>query len=118
MGKLNLVDEQIDAAVRIGQLPDRGMIAARLRSVRRVICGSSNHFRANGMTRTPNDLAALTCVTFQFASRDRLVLCGRRENLTQYQRPRCRQNINTADAAIKAAIAGSGVTYVLSYQNH
>jgi DNA-binding transcriptional LysR family regulator len=61
---MNLTDEQIDAAVRIGKLPDSGMIATRLGSVRRVICGSPTYFKANGILNTPNDLAALTCVTF------------------------------------------------------
>src|ERR1700748_81157 len=114
---MNLVDEQIDAAVRIGRLPDSGMIATRLGSVRRVICGSPGYFEANGIPKTPDDLAALTCVTFanlpagsswSFAAGDK--------NLTQYPRPRCRLNINPADAAIEAAIAGIGVTHVLSYQ--
>src|SRR6201995_4521108 len=114
---MNLIYEQIDAAVRIGKLPDSGMIATRLGSVRRVICGSPGYFEANGIPKTPDDLAALTCVTFanlpagsswSFAAKDK--------NLTQYQRPRCRLNINTADAAIEAAIAGIGVTHVLSYQ--
>src|SRR6201986_2907061 len=54
---MNLADEQIDAAVRIGLLPDSAMITTRLGSVRRVICGSPHYFKANGIPRTPDDLA-------------------------------------------------------------
>src|ERR1700749_159576 len=114
---MNLTDEQIDAAVRIGKLPDSGMIATRLGSVRRVICGSPTYFKANGIPNTPNDLAALTCVTFaNLPAGSSWSFAAGNKNLTQFQRPRCRLNVNTADAAIEAAIAGIGVTHVLSYQ--
>jgi DNA-binding transcriptional LysR family regulator len=41
---VNLVDDQIDMAVRIGKLPDSGMIATRVGSMRRVVCGSPKLF--------------------------------------------------------------------------
>ena len=114
---MNLVDDHIDAAVRVGVLPDSGMIATRLGSVRRVICGSPGYFEKNGIPRTPEDLAALTCVTFaNLPAGSSWSFAAGGKNLTQFQRPRCRLNINTADAAIEAAIAGVGVTHVLSYQ--
>jgi DNA-binding transcriptional LysR family regulator len=114
---MSLVDEQIDAAVRIGKLPDSGMVATRLGNVRRVICGSPCYFKANGIPKTPDDLAALTCVTFaNLPAGSSWSFAAGEKNLTQYQRPRCRLNINTADAAIEAAIAGIGITHVLSYQ--
>src|ERR1700759_795391 len=97
---MNLVDEQIDAAVRIGKLPDSGMIATRLGSVRRVICGSPGYFKANGVPRTPDDLAALTCVTFaNLPAGSSWSFASGEKNLTQDQRPRCRLNINTAARA-------------------
>jgi DNA-binding transcriptional LysR family regulator len=114
---MNLVDDHIDAAVRIGLLPDSGMIATGLGSVRRVICGSPDYFKKNGVPSTPDDLAALTCVTFaNLPAGSSWSFAAGGKNLIQFQRPRCRLNINTADAAIEAAIAGIGVTHVLSYQ--
>jgi DNA-binding transcriptional LysR family regulator len=113
----NLVDDQIDAAVRIGVLPDSGIIATSLGSVRRVVCGSPDYFQVNGIPTTPDDLAGLTCVTFaNLPAGSSWSFAAGGRNLTQFQRPRCRLNINTADAAIEAAIAGIGVTHVLSYQ--
>jgi DNA-binding transcriptional LysR family regulator len=114
---MNLVDDHIDAAVRVGLLPDSGMVALKLGSVRRVICGSPGYFKANGVPRSPDDLAALTCVTFaNLPAGSSWSFATGNKNLTQFQRPRCRLNINTADAAIEAAVAGIGVTHVLSYQ--
>ena len=113
----NLVDDHIDAAVRIGQMPDSGLIATTLGSVRRVVCGSPSYFKENGIPLTPDDLVDLTCVTFaNLPSGSSWSFSIGGKNLTQFQRPRCRLNINTADAAIEAAIAGLGVTHVLSYQ--
>src|ERR1700748_1998282 len=61
---VNLDDDHIDAAVRVGALPDSGMIATGLGSVRRVICGSPDYFKKNGIPRTTDDTAALYCVIF------------------------------------------------------
>jgi len=114
---MNLVDDHIDAAVRIGQLPDSGLITTSLGSVRRVVCGSPDYFKENGIPKTPGDLADLTCVTFaNLPSGSSWSFSDGGKNLTRFQRPRCRLNINTADAAIEAAIAGLGLTHVLSYQ--
>jgi DNA-binding transcriptional LysR family regulator len=111
---VNLIEDHIDMAVRVGALPDSSMMATRVGTIRRVICGSPDYFAGHGVPKTPKDLADFTCVTFSgmpaswtFVSRNRA---------SQSPRPRCRLNINTAEAAIDAAIAGVGLTHVLSYQ--
>src|SRR5271156_3846261 len=64
---VNLVDDQIDMAVRIGKLPDSGMIATRVGSMRRVICGSprllKRQGKGHGIPRTPQELSGMPCVT-------------------------------------------------------
>jgi DNA-binding transcriptional LysR family regulator len=59
---VNLVDDQIDMAVRIGKLPDSGMIATRVGSMRRVVCGSPKLLKSQGIPRTPEELAGMPCV--------------------------------------------------------
>jgi DNA-binding transcriptional LysR family regulator len=86
-------------------------------SVRRVICGSPDYFEANGIPQSPADLADLTCVTFAaLASGSPWTFPTRGKSNAQPVQPRCRLNINTAESAIDAAVAGIGVTHVLSYQ--
>lgn len=113
----DLIDDRIDLAVRIGMLPDSSMVAARVGSVRRVVCGSPRFFATHGTPKTPDDLAEFPCVTFgtvatgaswMFASRSRRP--GRSVPI------HARLIVNTAEAAIDAAIAGRGLTQVLSYQ--
>ena len=42
---LNLVDEHIDLAVRVGELPDSSLVATKVGEIRRVVCGSPALFR-------------------------------------------------------------------------
>jgi DNA-binding transcriptional LysR family regulator len=114
---VNLVHDHIDMAVRVGALPDSSMIATRVGSIRRVVCGSPDYFAAHGTPKTPADLADLTCVTLAgLASGAPWAFASRRGGLAQAIAPRCRLHVNTAEAAIDAAIAGVGITHVLSYQ--
>jgi DNA-binding transcriptional LysR family regulator len=109
---LNLIDEHFDAAVRIGTLPDSGLVATQLGTVRRVVCASPAYLEAHGMPKTPEDLERHACVTFPglggaypwfFHGKD-------------LKRVRARLTVNTAESAITGAVAGLGLTRVLSYQ--
>jgi DNA-binding transcriptional LysR family regulator len=111
---VNLLEDHIDMAVRVGTLPDSRMVATRVGTIRRVVCGSPDYFAGHGIPKTPKDLPDFTCVTF--AGMPGAWTFEGRKFTGQPERPRCRLNINTAEAAIDAAIAGVGLTQVLSYQ--
>jgi DNA-binding transcriptional LysR family regulator len=61
---INIVDEHIDLAVRVGALPDSTLVATKVGEIRRVVCGSPDYFAAHGVPKTPDDLANHMCVTF------------------------------------------------------
>jgi DNA-binding transcriptional LysR family regulator len=114
---VNLSEDNIDMAVRIGALPDSSMIATRVGSVRRVVVGSPEYFAKHGTPKQLSDLVDLTCVTFAaLHGNSSWVFPGKGRSAMQPVRPTCRLNINTAETAIDAAIAGIGVTHVISYQ--
>ncbi len=114
---MDLVVDHIDLALRIGALPDSSMVATRVGSVRRVICGSPDYFASHGTPTRPDDLAGLTCVTFfGVSSALSWAFVSRRQRLQPFAPPRSRLSVNTAEAAIDAAIAGVGITRVFSYQ--
>jgi len=112
---IDLQEDHVDLAVRIGELPDSRLVATRVGAVSRVVCGSPDYFHRRGMPKSPGALAAHDCVTFQgLASPDEWTFGAGRSRASVVVRSRL--IVNTAEAAIDAAIAGLGVTRVLSYQ--
>jgi DNA-binding transcriptional LysR family regulator len=61
---VNLIEEGLDAAVRIGHLGDSSLVAVPLGTVRRVICASPAYLRKAGAPRRPDDVQAHRCVRF------------------------------------------------------
>jgi len=64
-GLVQLVENQVDLAVRIGELPDSSLVATRVGSIRRVVCASPAYFAERGMPNRPDDLAAHSCITYE-----------------------------------------------------
>lgn len=112
---INLADEHIHLAVRIGDLPDSALMATRIGEVRRVTCGSPDYFASHGLPARPQDLAQHGCITSEVL--DPLGIwhfgSGQSETAVAVQ---SRLRLTTAEAAIDAAIAGIGVARLLSYQ--
>ncbi|HVI91247.1 MAG TPA: LysR family transcriptional regulator, partial [Dongiaceae bacterium] len=67
---VNIIDEGIDLAVRIGHLADSSLSAVRVGTVRRVVVGAPGYFKKYGMPKTPADLTRhnIVSVTNAWAS--------------------------------------------------
>jgi DNA-binding transcriptional LysR family regulator len=112
---VNLVEDSIDVAVRVGQLPDSGLKALKVGSIRHVVCASPSYLARRGTPSKPSDLGSHHCVTFTGleGAREWTFRAGRKvERLTV----RSRLAANTAEAAADAASAGTGITRLLCYQ--
>lgn len=114
---ISLNDDNIDVAVRIGTLPDSSMIATRIGHVRRVVCASPSYLAEHGTPKNLEDLAEMPCVTFAGALPGTAwVFPGRSTARPRSVQTKCRLHVNTAEAAIDAAVDSIGMTRVLSYQ--
>ncbi|SFK45987.1 DNA-binding transcriptional regulator, LysR family [Pseudovibrio ascidiaceicola] len=111
---VNMVEDNLDVAFRIGHLQDSGLYATRVGSIRRVICASPSYFSERGTPQTPSDLtkhkiiqptSVETSSHWKFAG-------GKTEVVKISPHLRCNHNC----AAIQAAIGGAGITRLLSYQ--
>ena len=112
---VNLQEENADLAVRIGELPDSSLVAARVGSITPVVCGAPAYFAQRGTPNTPGDLGKHDCVTFDgLMSPGTWVFASGKSSISAAIHSRL--VVNTAEAAIDAAIAGVGITRVLSYQ--
>jgi DNA-binding transcriptional LysR family regulator len=112
---VDLLDEHIDVALRIGELPDSSLIAVRIGSIGRVVGASPAYLAAHGAPTHPRELAEHHAVTFAGLSsaKEWSFQVG---GATSRFPVRSRLTVNTAEAALEAAIAGAGLTRVLSYQ--
>jgi DNA-binding transcriptional LysR family regulator len=112
---VNMQEHAVDLAVRIGELPDSSLIATRIGAIRRVVCASPGYFAARGKPRHPGDLATHGCITFHGLTSPEQWQFGQGKSAVSVP-IRSRLTVNTAEAAIDAAIASVGVTRVLGYQ--
>jgi DNA-binding transcriptional LysR family regulator len=108
---VHLVEDGIDVAVRIGDLPDSALTAFKVGHVRRVVVASPAYL-ARGTPATPADLAAHDLIAFEgIGATNEWRFAG---GVAIRVAPRLA--MNSADAAIAAAEAGLGITRTLSYQ--
>jgi DNA-binding transcriptional LysR family regulator len=112
---VDLIDEHIDLALRIGELPDSSLIAVRLGTIGRVVCASPAYLAAHGVPAHPEELAGHDAVTFAGLSSPK-EWSFRVGGATQRFPVRSRLTVNTAEAALDAVMAGAGLTRVMSYQ--
>jgi DNA-binding transcriptional LysR family regulator len=117
---VDLVDEGLDAAVRIGHLPDSSLSATKVGWVRQVVVGSPAYLDTRGAPTEPSELAHHDVIGFggAFSPVDWTFVPGSSadgaRSSTVSLRPRL--IVNLADVAVDAALAGRGITRVLSYQ--
>src|SRR6185437_3849818 len=63
---VDLVEERFEAAIRLGPLPDSGLIARPLAPYRSVVCASPAYLARRGTPRLVEDLAAHNCLGFAY----------------------------------------------------
>ncbi len=111
----NMLEEGIDVAIRIGDLPDSSYRALRVGAVRRVLCASPDYFATHGIPQVPEDLVKHDIVLARGlnpANEMRFVRNG--QPLTVKLQPVL--SVSDNDSAANAAMAGLGITRLLNYQ--
>ena len=112
---INLVEDGVDLAVRIGHLPDSSLVARHVGEMRRIVVASSGYLKQRGEPKTPQAIASHDTIQFgaTTASPDwRFVEDGREVRVACTPR----FATNSADAAIQYAEQGGGLTRVMAYQ--
>jgi DNA-binding transcriptional LysR family regulator len=111
---VNLLEEHVDVALRIGALADSSLIAVRVGEIRRVACASPAYLKSRGTPTSPHDLSTHDCISYppiQSSDAWRFDRDG-----TYFVVPvRSRLVVSNVESASDAARAGVGVTVALSY---
>jgi DNA-binding transcriptional LysR family regulator len=112
---VDLVDEGIDLALRIGALPDSGLIALPVGEVKRVVCASASLLERVSMPAAPQELASLPCVRVENLARSGTWVFrdGFADVGVKVSGP---LSCNQIAAAISACVDGTGFGQFLSYQ--
>lgn len=111
----HFLDDQVDVALRIGELPDSDLVATRLGTVRHIMCASPKYLAARGKPSTPDDLDKHSVISFQSVSAPTSWgFFSNGQELTASFRSRL--SVNTIDAAIDAGLSGAGLVRAMSYQ--
>jgi DNA-binding transcriptional LysR family regulator len=109
--QVNLTEEGIDAALRVGDLPDSALIATRVGTIRRVFAASPGYLKARGVPQNPADLVGHDCIGVQgFTGSGFWSVADGGEIPVRY-----RLIVNSTDAACEAAKEGMGIVSVFSH---
>jgi DNA-binding transcriptional LysR family regulator len=111
---VNLVDEGIDVAVRIGHLPDSSLRALRVGQVRQVLCATPEYLARNGVPQHPAELQRHTIVAATGVSSSVEWKFGGAGQPTTVRMKPCLTV--ASDAAIDAVLTGLGICRLLCCQ--
>ena len=109
---INLVEDGVDLAVRIGHLPDSTLVARHVGEMRRMVVASNAYLKRRGEPKTPQAITSHDTIQFGAAPDWRFVEDGREIRVA----PTPRFSTNSFDAAIQYAEQGGGLTRVMAYQ--
>ncbi|AUC93407.1 LysR family transcriptional regulator [Bradyrhizobium sp. SK17] len=113
--RINLVEDGVDLAVRLGHLPDSTLVARHVGQMRRIVVASHGYLKRRGEPKRPADLASHDTIQFgaMTATPDwRFMEDGQEIRIT----PTPRFTSNSSDAAIQYAEQDGGLTRVMAYQ--
>lgn len=113
--RINLVEDGVDLAVRLGHLPDSTLVARHVGQMRRIVVASHGYLKLRGEPKRPADLTSHDTIQFgaMTATPDwRFLEDGQEIRIT----PTPRFTSNSSDSAIQFAEQDGGLTRVMAYQ--
>jgi DNA-binding transcriptional LysR family regulator len=108
--QLNLIEEGIDVAVRIGPMVDSSLIIRKLGALRQIICAAPVYLEQRGTPHTLADLSGHDCLVYSQDSISSEWPLLDADKPTQVQVP-VRMRSNTLDGVVAAAVEGAGLVY-------
>lgn len=109
---VNLLEEGLDVCIRVGELADSSMRAARVGTVRRVVCASPDYIARMGLPQKPEDLLEHTIVSANGVNPSIEWKFSQEKSV----RIKPRLSLTTNESAIDTAVAGFGIVRQMSYQ--
>jgi DNA-binding transcriptional LysR family regulator len=116
--RIDLVEEGLDLAIRIGTLEDSSLMARKLASVRHVVCASPDFFNRYGTPETPQDLSELPALCYGNLDQPDTWHYRDKDNSPAKVKVPLRMRATNGDALVEAAVAGLGILCEPSFIVH
>jgi DNA-binding transcriptional LysR family regulator len=111
---VNLLEEHVDVALRIGSLADSSLIAVRIGEICRVACASPAYLKSRGIPKAPDDLSRHDCISY--APLQSPTTWRFKRDQTEYVVPvHSRLIVSNLESACDAARVGIGIAEAFSY---
>ena len=112
---VDLIEEKIDLALRIGDLPNSSLMASRVGYVLKQTCANKEYLKKMGTPKVPGDLKDHHCITIgSLGSATKWIFPKGKLKSSVFVRSRL--EVNSPEAGLEAALNGAGITRALSYQ--
>jgi LysR family transcriptional regulator, regulator for bpeEF and oprC len=112
----DLVEEGVDAVIRVGTLTDSSLVAKKVYESRAMVVASPEFVARFGEAKTPEDLKDFNCLGLIQAGTGRLRPWTLQKGAETYiHEPTGNFSTNNVDALVEAAIGGSGMVYALDF---
>ncbi len=108
---VDLVEEGLDLAIRIGDLGNPNLIARRIGAMRLVACASPDYLKRNGVPRHPDDLIKHNCFTYEYSPMKNM--WPFRDGKNNEVKARIAGSVHANNGEMLAAIAVAGVGIAL-----
>jgi DNA-binding transcriptional LysR family regulator len=112
---VNLVEEHVDLAIRILELPDSGLAARPIGTIKMVVCASPAYLQAHGTPTHPSELAQHRCIAWSSLGPFKSWLFSE-QGVERMFPINVRMTTTTPESAVDVAVAGLGLTQITSYQ--
>ncbi|WP_375512928.1 LysR substrate-binding domain-containing protein [uncultured Nostoc sp.] len=111
---VDVLEESIDVAIRIGQLQDSQLVVRRLAPNRRVLCASPTYLQKYGSPQTPKELEQHSCLNFsRLATGDIWHLSRQNQRIAVPVKGKLRAD--NAEALYQAVLGGCGIALLATY---
>ena len=112
---VDLAEQRVDVAIRIGALPDSDLLATRLATLRLLVCASPDYLARRGRPATLEDLVQHDCIAVATPA-----LAGPAWRFAGVNRGAAlpvqgKLRTDDKDCALQAALAGIGITHLASW---
>lgn len=112
---VNLLEEGVDVALRIGELGDSSFKALRVGRVRRVLCASPDYLACQGLPENPDALTGHSIIVATSLGAN-VEWRFMQDKTPWVVRIKPRLSVSSNDSAIEAAVRGLGIARLMSYQ--